>query len=82
MTFMKALGWGVAAALVATAGVLLVGFLGGVTIDLPGVVELTSSSEGAPQAELRFNPLAPLLLAIVLAAIIWLVGRLTGKRRA
>lgn len=81
MTFRRALGWGLAIAFVATAGVLLVGFLGRLTIDLPGVVELHSSVEGAPQTELQFNPLAPLVLAIVVAVVIWLVGRVTGSRR-
>ena len=81
MSFKRALAWGLAVAFVATAGVLLVGFLGRLTINLPGFVEVSSSTEGAPQTELQFNPLAPLLLAIVLAVVIWLAGWLAGRRK-
>ena len=81
MSFRKALAWGIGLAVVATAGVLLVGFLGRMTISLPGFVEVSSSTEGAPQTELQFNPLAPLLLAVGLAVVIWLVGWLAGRRK-
>jgi hypothetical protein len=51
---------------------LLAGFLGRVTIDLPGILAVRS---GEFQVELWFNLLAPLVLVIVLTVVIWLVGR-------
>jgi hypothetical protein len=51
---------------------LLAGFLGRVTIDLPGILEVRS---GEFQVELWFNLLAPLVLVVVLTVVIWLVGR-------
>jgi hypothetical protein len=63
-------------ALAVTCGVavtlLLAGFLGRVTIDLPGILEVRS---GEFQVELWFNLLAPLVLVVVLSVVIWLVGR-------
>lgn len=65
----------VAASVVGAAAVLLVGSLGGVTIDLPRVLVLRSRAVGAPGTELWFHPLAPLVPMVVLAVLIWLVGR-------
>ena len=68
-----------AAALVVTflaaATLLLVGFFGSVTIDLPGILEVQSGTAGAHQVELSFNPLTPILVVLVLSMVIWLAGR-------
>lgn len=65
----------VAVTVVGAAALLLVGSLGRVTIDLPGVLVLRSRAVGAPGTELWFHPQAPLVPVVVLAAVIWLVGR-------
>jgi hypothetical protein len=66
-------------ALAVTCGVavtvLLAGFLGRVTIDLPSILEVRSGAAGEFQVELWVNLLAPLVLVVVLSIVIWLVGR-------
>jgi hypothetical protein len=64
-----AVTWGVAVT------VLLAGFLGRVTIDLPGILEVRSGAAGEFQVGLWVNLLAPLVLVVVLSIVIWLVGR-------
>ncbi len=60
---------------VAAVALLLAGFLGRVTIDLPGILEVRSGAAGTLQVELWVNLLAPLVLVVVLSVVIWLVGR-------
>ena len=80
MTFGRAFVWGLALTFAMTVIVGMVGFLGGVTIALPGFIELSSSADGVPRTELQLNPLVPLLLAVALATVLWLVGRATRRR--
>ena len=75
MVFRTALISALAAVVVATTVGLLAGVLGGAMIDLPGVLELRSSTAGPPEAELWFNPPAPFVLVIVLAVVVRLGGR-------
>jgi amino acid permease len=76
MTFNRSLGWGFVLALAITAVTLIVGFMVGGGFEIPGVVEMSSSSGGGRQeTEFFFNPLAPLLLAVILGLGIWAVGR-------
>jgi hypothetical protein len=75
MTLRTAFLAAVAVTVLGAAAVLLVGLLGRVTIELPGVLVLRSGAVGVPGAELWFPPLAPLVLVVVLTAVIRLVGR-------
>lgn len=76
----RAFGWGVALAFVTTMVVVMAGFFWGLTIFLPGLVELDSGTQDTPRAELELSLWAPLLLAIVLAVVVWLVARMTSRR--
>jgi hypothetical protein len=76
MTLNRSLGWGLVLAIAATVVVLVVGFIVGAGFEIPGVVEMSSSSSGGEQTtEFYFNPLAPLLLAVILGLTIYAVGR-------
>jgi amino acid permease len=76
MSFNRSLGWGLVLALAATVVVLVVGFIVGAGFNIPGVMEMSSSSSGGEQTtEFYFNPLAPLLLAIIIGLVIWAVSR-------
>jgi hypothetical protein len=76
----RAFGWGVALAFVTTMVVVMAGFFWGLRISLPGIVELDSGTEDTPRAELELNPWAALLLAVVLAAVVWFIARMTSRR--
>lgn len=82
MSFGKALAWGLALSLVATVALLVVGFVGGVSLSVPGVVELSSANDGAPQSEMSFNPLAVVLLALVVASMLWGLGKVRARSHA
>jgi hypothetical protein len=57
----------------AGAALLLAGFFGRVTVDLPGVLEVRTGA--AHQVELWFSGLALPALVVVLSMVIWLAGR-------
>jgi hypothetical protein len=80
----RALGWGFAVALAATVAMFTAAFTGGLDIDLPGILEVNSSPEtdGPPQTSMLFNPLAPVVLALAVAALIWSVSRIRHRARA
>ncbi|OZM81822.1 hypothetical protein [Pseudonocardia sp. MH-G8] len=75
MAFRTALTAALAVVAGASVALLLVGFFARVTIDLPGVLELTFDADGPPGIELWFNLLVPLALVPVLSAVFWLGGR-------
>lgn len=77
----RSLGWGLALALLATVATLIVGFIVGAGFNIPGIMEMSSaSSDNKPTTEFFFNPLAPLMLAVVLGLVIWSVGRARNPR--
>lgn len=81
MTLNRSLGWGFVLAFVATVATIVVGFIAEARLDVPGIVEISStSSAGKPATEFFFNPLAPIALAVVLGLIIWSVGRARSTR--
>jgi hypothetical protein len=57
----------------AGAALLLAGFFGRVTVELPGVLEVRTGA--AHQAELWFSGLALPVLVVLLSMVIWLAGR-------
>lgn len=78
MSLDRSLGWGLLLAFLATV-LTLVGFLAGVKVNVPGVIEISSSSSnGGATAEL--NLLAPLALAVVLGLVIWSAYRVRSSR--
>jgi hypothetical protein len=82
MTLNRSLGWGLVLAVAATVVVLVIGFIAGAGFEIPGVVEMSSSSSGGEKTtEFYFNPLAPLLLAVVLGLAIYAIGRAKDPRR-
>jgi hypothetical protein len=81
MSLNRSLGWGLALALVATVLTLLVGFVAGADLKIPGILEMSSSSANdRPATEFFFNPLAPLALAVILGLIIWSAARARSSR--
>lgn len=81
MTVARALTWGFAIAIAATVVALAVGFIGQLSVDIPGVIGIDSSSVGgAPRTDLTFNPLATVVVGVLLAAVVWSVGRLRARR--
>lgn len=80
MTVARAFTWGFVVAVAATIVLLAVGFIGQLDLDIPGVVGISSSSTGGPpQTSLTFNPLATVVLGIVLAGVVWVIGRLRAR---
>lgn len=75
MAIRTAFGAALVVTFIGGAALLLAGFFGRIEVDLPGILELRSGSAGAFEAELWFNPLAPLVLLVVLSLAIWSVGR-------
>ncbi|MFD5277095.1 hypothetical protein ACFWIX_05980 [Pseudarthrobacter sp. NPDC058362] len=81
MTFAKSLGFGAALSLLTLAAVFLITFVTNGDFSLPAfvVVESTTTATGAPETSMFFNPLGPVLLALLAGALIWLVSR--GMKR-
>jgi len=80
MSLNRSLGWGLVLALVVTVATLITGFIIGADFNIPGVVEMSSSSDDRPATEFFFNPLAPLALAVVLGLVIWSASRARASR--
>lgn len=81
MSLSKAVLWGFVTSAVVTFVVLMVAFTARLDLEVPGVVSVDSTSEaGAPATNLTFNPLATVLLALVLAVLLWGAGRLRSRR--
>lgn len=83
MTFAKSLGFGAALSLVTLTAVFLVTFVTNGNFSVPAfvVVESTTNAAGAPETSMFFNPLGPVLLALLAGALIWVSSR-GNKRRA
>jgi hypothetical protein len=81
MTFNRAMGWGLLLAFLTTVAILVVGFIAGAGFRIPGVMELSSSSSGGkPSTEFTFNPLAPIVLALVFGLLIWSLSHARSSR--
>ena len=81
MTLNRSLGWGLVLAIAATVILLVVGFIAGAGFEVPGVMEMSSSTSGGGQTtEFFFNPLATLLLAVLIGFGIWAVSRARSSR--
>jgi hypothetical protein len=81
MSLNRSMAWGFVLALGATVITLVVGFIAGAGFSIPGVVEMSSSTAGGGQStSFSFNPLAPLLLAVLLGLLIWSVSRARDTR--
>lgn len=72
----KAIVWGAISAVVAIIVILVVGFVFGLNITIPGLLTLSSASSGAPHTETWFNPLGVIGLIVILSAVFWLLGRI------
>jgi hypothetical protein len=81
MTFNKALGIGLTVAFMTTFVAVIVAFIGQLELSVPGVIEISSTQSGAPSTAFYFNPLAPLLLALLVAVVTWGVARLRTRRQ-
>lgn len=75
MSFVKSIAAGLGLALATAFGIVMVGFIAQADIEIPGVVRITSGSDSAPQSSLMFNPIAVIVLALVLGFVIWFLGR-------
>jgi hypothetical protein len=82
MSVRNSIACGVVLAFVATTSVVLLSFVWRVSFNLPGVLEISSSPAEPLRTELQLNPLAPLLVAVVVAAVLWLLGRARGRKKA
>jgi hypothetical protein len=80
MTVGRSLVLGVALAFVTAVVVAMAGLVWGMTVSVPGLVELHSGTEGALRTELQLSPLALLLMVVVFTAVAWLIGRAPRRR--
>jgi uncharacterized membrane protein YphA (DoxX/SURF4 family) len=82
-SFTKSLSWGVTLAILITVVAVLVAFVTGAEMSVPGFLEIESDQgAGRPSTEFFFNPLGLVLLGLVLAVVIWGAGRLSNDRRS
>ena len=81
MTFTMALGIGLTVAFVTTVVAIVVGFVAQLDLSVPGVIEISSTTAGAPSTEVFFNPLAPMLMALLVALLMWAMARLHARRQ-
>jgi hypothetical protein len=80
LTFGHAVSIGVALALVITVAAIAAAFVLQLSVDVPGVLQIAPGGNGAPSTAFVFNPLATMVLALVIALAIWLPVRLTRAR--
>ena len=81
MSLNRSMGWGLVLALVVTVVTLVTGFIAGAGFEIPGVMEMESSSSGGGQTtEFFFNPLATVFVAVIIGLVIWSVTRARGSR--
>ncbi len=80
MSVRKALSYGFGLVFVALVVATVVVFVTSSDFSLLGVT--ATSSSPPPRTALTFNPLVPLLLALLLSAALWGTGRLTNREKA
>jgi hypothetical protein len=79
MTVVRALVSGLALAFVTAIVVTMAGLVWGMTVSVPGLVELHSGPEGTLRAELQLSPSGLLLMAVLFTAVVLLIGRATRR---
>jgi hypothetical protein len=79
VTAAKALVWGFSATAALTVIALLVGFVGQLNVELPGLSVTSDAGDGPPSTYMSLDPLVLLVLALAASAVIWAVT--AGVRR-
>ncbi len=80
MTVVRSLVLGLALVFVTAGIVAMAGLVWGMSVSVPGLVELQSGTDGALRADLQLSPLALLLTAVLFTAVVWFIGRATRRR--
>jgi hypothetical protein len=81
MNVARAIVWGLIVSMVVTAVGLTTAFVTRQNLTWPGILELSSSPGPRPETEMFVNPLAPVVLALLVAAVLWAVGRMRARSR-
>jgi hypothetical protein len=80
LTFGHAVSIGVVLALAITVAAIVAAFVLRLSVDVPGVLQIAPSGEGAPSTAFVFNPLATVVLAVLIALAVWVPVRLARAR--
>ena len=77
MNYMKALGVGIFISLVALVAIFIITFVTNGSFSIPVFISVESgtNSSGAPETSMFFNPLGPLVLAVIAATVVWLASK-------
>lgn len=77
MTASKALSMGFGFTFIVMVGLLIWGLFSGAGFEIPGFLEMheMKDAQGRPSSTMSFSPLGPILTALLVSGIIWVVGR-------
>lgn len=84
MSFAKSLGFGALLSILTLIAVFLVTFVTNGDFSVPAfvVVESNTSATGAPETSMFFNPLGPVLVALLAGGLIWLGSKVLRRQAA
>ncbi|MBG6179626.1 hypothetical protein [Arthrobacter sp. CAN_A1] len=83
MNFGKALGIGTVISVVVLVAIFVATFVTGGDVSVPVVLEVSSgrNQAGGPETSMYFNPLGPIVLALVLGTLLWLGSKAASRHQ-